>query len=204
MRHKEKWDAWNNSFGPKYPHEKLIQFIFRTFKTDRELIRILDLGCGSGANTLFLASEKFDVCATDISDIAVDNTLGRLCGLKAEVKTGVVSDIGFDDETFDCVVSIGVLECAGAAVFNEAFREIVRVLKPGGYAFLLFASDSDFRIVGNNQLGLHGFTDKEVASAGSLIRDSLEFFWMDRYITTHFNKSNEENNHLVTFQKRIK
>jgi cyclopropane fatty-acyl-phospholipid synthase-like methyltransferase len=204
LKHKEKWDEWNTYFGPKYPHEKLIQFIFRTFTTDRHLVRILDLGCGSGANTFFLAKEKFDVCATDISSIAVDNTLRRLGGHKAEVRTGTVSDIDFVDKTFDCVVSIGVLECAGSAVFLEAIREIVRVLKPGGYAFLMFASESDFRITGSNELKLHGFTDEEVASTSYLVGGSLDFFWMDRYITTHANKSSQENNHLITFKKSIK
>lgn len=204
MDKNEKWDTWNCLRAPKYPHEKLIQFVFRTFPKDREKIRILDLGCGSGANTHFLAREGFNVFATDISQAAINNTIHKLNGLKAEVKTGTVSCIDFADNSFDSVVSIGVLECAGLPDFSNAMLEIVRVLKPGGIAFLLFASDSDFRIIGANELGLHGFTDKQIELVKAEITEKIEFFWMDRYVTTYNDKATQGNDHIITFRKKSK
>jgi SAM-dependent methyltransferase len=199
-----KWDTWNCLRAPKYPHEKLIQFIFRSFPNDREKIRILDLGCGSGANTYFLTQEGFNVFATDISQVAINNTIRKLDGLKADIKRGTVSRIDFADNSFDSVVSLGVLECAGLPDFSNAMLEIVRVLKLGGIAFLLFASDSDYRIVGANELGLHGFTDKQIESVKAEITENIEFFWMDRYVTTYNDKAMQENNHIITFRKKSK
>lgn len=202
MDENEKWDDWNRFKSPKYPHEKLIQFVFRAFPDAREKVRILDLGCGTGANTVFLVQEGFNVAATDLSQLAIDKTIQRLNGRKAEVKQGTVSHIEFGANTFDCVVSVGVLECAGLQHFSQAIAEIIRVLKPGGTAFLLFASDDDFRVAGTNELSLHGFTDEQINRVKENIVDETEFFWMDRYVTTYNNKAIQGNDHLVTFRKR--
>jgi UDP-2,4-diacetamido-2,4,6-trideoxy-beta-L-altropyranose hydrolase len=74
-----KWDLWNQSGGPKYPNEKIIQFIFRSIpKFDRPVTRVLDLGCGSGVHTEFLAAEEFETYACDISPVGIKNTFDRL------------------------------------------------------------------------------------------------------------------------------
>lgn len=202
MNANDKWDDWNRCRSPKYPHEKLIQFVFRAFPGGRENIRILDLGCGSGANTVFLVREGFNVAATDISQVAVDMTLEKLEGLTADVRQGTVDRIDFGSNTFDCVVSISVLECAGLPYFLKAISEVLRVLKPGGTAFLLFASDDDFRVNGSNELGLHGFTDEEVGAARASVVGETEFFWMDRYVTTYNNRAIQGNDHLLTIRKK--
>ena len=204
LSHQALWNKWNSGGGPKYPHEKAIQFVFRTFpRSGRSQLRMLDLGCGSGVHTQFLVAEGFDAAARDISTVGVSNTLSRLAsaGLTCDVAVGGVDAIDFADDTFDGVISIGVLDCAGLRVFPLAVREIVRVLKPGGTAMLVFASDADFRVQAANEYGLHGFTDAEVAEARSLVAGELEFFWMDRYITTYQNKQLQQNDHLLTLRK---
>ncbi len=52
------WNEWNNSGGPKYPHEKVIQFVFRNYplpisENEGRRIDVLDLGCGNGVHTHF-------------------------------------------------------------------------------------------------------------------------------------------------------
>ena len=66
-QHREIWEKWNLSGGPKYPHEKVIQFCFRRYprREDREL-KALDLGCGGGVHSLFLAAEGFSVTGVDV------------------------------------------------------------------------------------------------------------------------------------------
>lgn len=204
---KQLWDAWNLGGGPQYPHEKVVQFVFRSFpKTGRGNIRILDLGCGSGVHTQFLASEGFLTYARDLSQVGVSNTRSRLRshGLSADVECGTVSSIDFPENYFDCVISIGVLDCAGPALFPTAVREVIRVLKPGSLALLIFASDKDHRICGGTPYNLHGFTDEEVESVRRTVLAQLDYFWMDRYITTHEDKAIQQNDHLLSLKKTKK
>jgi 2-polyprenyl-3-methyl-5-hydroxy-6-metoxy-1,4-benzoquinol methylase len=57
-----------------YPNEEMIRFVARRFysTTDRGSIRILDLGCGAGTQTWYLAREGFDVSAIDGSQVGID------------------------------------------------------------------------------------------------------------------------------------
>ena len=200
------WDDWNRSGGPRYPKEKVIQFILRRFpdRAARAGMRVLDLGCGSGVHMLFLAREGFAAHGCDISPVGVANTRARLdeAGCNAMLQVGSVDAIAWPDAHFDALICIGVLECAGPSMLAPALVEIVRVLKPGAPALLVFASDRDFRLGDGNALGLHGFTDAEVRAAAQPVLGQLSTFWMDRYITTYENHRIRQDEHLVTLIKR--
>ena len=96
------------------------------------------------------------------------------------------------------MICIGVVDAAGPGAAAQAFATALRVLRPGGAALFVFASDQDFRVRGPNQLGLHGYSDTEVAAAASAQGALLAGFWMDRYITTYQNGAHEQNDHIVT------
>lgn len=57
-----------------YPNEALIQFVASRFfcleHSERRAIRILEVGCGSGADLWMLAKEGFDVYGLDSSQVA--------------------------------------------------------------------------------------------------------------------------------------
>lgn len=200
------WDDWNRSGGPRYPKEKVIQFMLRRFpdRAARAGVHVLDLGCGSGVHTLFLAREGFEVHGSDISSVGVANTRALLddAGCTATLSVGSVDAIACPDNQFDALICVGVLECAGPDLLAPAMAEIVRVLKPGAPALLVFASDLDFRLKDGNVLGLHGFSDAEVRHAAHGVAGQLSTFWMDRYITTYENQRIQQNEHLVTLIKR--
>ena len=70
------WDkGWDKIFSTqewgKYPGEELIRFIARNFYAapNRKDIRILEVGCGTGANLWFLAKEGFNAFGIDGSQI---------------------------------------------------------------------------------------------------------------------------------------
>ena len=64
----ENWEKFYKNFsGNRYPEPILIRLIAKNFfriKT-RKKIKILDLGCGEGANLWFLAREGFDAYGID-------------------------------------------------------------------------------------------------------------------------------------------
>lgn len=92
--------------------------------------RILDVGCGTGANLKMLASFG-SAEGVDISDQAVEFCRER--GL-ASVKLGAIEELPYDNGSFDLVTALDVVEHLDDDV--AGLREIRRVLSPDGCVLL--------------------------------------------------------------------
>jgi len=97
--------------------------------TDRRP-RILDVGCGTGANLLML-SQFGDAEGVDISEDAL--AFCRERGLE-KVKLGAGEALPYDDGTFDLVTGLDVVEHMDDDL--AGLREMRRVLRPGGRVLL--------------------------------------------------------------------
>lgn len=97
--------------------------------TDRRP-RILDVGCGTGANLLML-SQFGDAEGVDVSEDAL--TFCRERGLD-KVKLGAGEALPYDDGTFDLVTALDVVEHMDDDL--AGLREMRRVLRPGGRVLL--------------------------------------------------------------------
>ena len=97
--------------------------------TDRRP-RILDVGCGTGANLLML-SRFGDAEGVDVSEDAL--AFCRERGL-ANVKLGAAEELPYDDGTFDLVTALDVVEHLDDDL--AGLREMRRVLRPGGRVLL--------------------------------------------------------------------
>ena len=97
--------------------------------TDRRP-RILDVGCGTGANLLML-SEYGDAEGVDISKDAL--AFCRERGLD-KVKLGAGEKLPYDDGTFDLVTAFDVVEHMDDDL--AGLSEMRRVLRPGGRVLL--------------------------------------------------------------------
>jgi len=139
MKNKEVWEKIHNSkeWG-KYPSIEVVRFIANNYyNKQRDKIKILDFGCGQGANTWFLANENFDTYAFDISESAIYKAKERLNNmkLKANFSTMNGTNLQYSNDVFDSVI-----DCA--AIYNNIFSDILlmyketyRVLKFGGKLF---------------------------------------------------------------------
>lgn len=106
---------------------------------------VLDLGCGTGRHTIFLASSGFDVTATDISEHGVAATRKKALekGLEIETFCHDMRKIPFEDSTFDAVLCVWT---SGHGLFADMVthkNEMVRVTKPGGFIFADYVSKED-------------------------------------------------------------
>jgi SAM-dependent methyltransferase len=105
-----------------------VEAICRNVKDRRP--RILDVGCGTGANLLML-SKYGDAEGVDISEDAL--AFCRERGLQ-KVTHGAAEELPYDDGTFDLVTALDVVE----HIDDDAagLREMRRVLRPGGHVLL--------------------------------------------------------------------
>lgn len=137
--------------------------------------RILDAGCGSGRNMVELARAGA-VTGVELSDASVELARARNSG---EVLEGSVMDMPIDDDTFDLVVSLDVIEHLDDDV--GALRELRRVTKPGG-ALLVTVPAYQWLWSGHDEINHH----RRRYSRRSLLAAAAHAGWSCER-STHFN-----------------
>lgn len=130
-------DIFRTRSWGRYPSEPVVQALMRLYadRDDRGAIEVLDLGCGPGANTWFLAREGFAVSGLDGSPTAIALNRQRLHaeGLRADLRVAdFTHPLPYGDAGFDCVVDNVALCTTPASHMRRAISEVHRVLKPGG------------------------------------------------------------------------
>jgi len=109
--------------------------------------RVLDAGCGSGRNLVYLLRSGYEVFATDADAGAVRETRQLAAALAPELpetnfRVEPVERMSFADAFADVVLSSAVLHFARDDQHFEAMlREMWRVLAPRGLFFCRLASD---------------------------------------------------------------
>jgi ubiquinone/menaquinone biosynthesis C-methylase UbiE len=104
------------------------------FKT-KNYHNVLDLGCGTGRHSIFLAKQGFQVYATDMSPTAL-----KIAGEKAaalglrnvHLEQHDMKSIPFIDNFFDAVICTWALHHGTLAQIQGTISEVHRVLAPGG------------------------------------------------------------------------
>lgn len=104
-------------------------------------IQILDWGAGKGHVTHLLSELKFDVTSCDVAKTSGDSTFGQAAPIVDGTRIDVIPLrhdclLPFDDDSFDAVVSMGVLEHVPRE--QESLLELHRVLRPGGLLFCFY------------------------------------------------------------------
>ncbi|MGE7878526.1 class I SAM-dependent methyltransferase [Peribacillus muralis] len=95
--------------------------------------KVADIGCGDGVGSLKLAKAGFEVTGVDLSKVMIDFAEGKAAhqpGLS--FIQGDFNALPFMDEEMDAAMVINSLEYTGDPLL--VMKEILRVIKPGGYA----------------------------------------------------------------------
>ena len=103
-------------------------------------MRVLEIGCGPGVDTLQFTRAGANIWAIDLAPRAVElarmNLILHGFGEKAQqVYVGNAETLAFPDNTFDAVYSNGVLHHTVSV--KRAIDEVRRVLKPTGEAIIM-------------------------------------------------------------------
>ena len=100
--------------------------------------RILDLGCGWGRMLKPVIDRGAEAVGLDISSKMLDLTRSHLQrnGYKPVLVRGDGTCLPFQDNSFDSVYSLLVLQHISKKKGKDIFSEIRRILKPGGSAYI--------------------------------------------------------------------
>lgn len=103
---------------------------------------ILDLGCGSGNDTLYLTEKGFSVIACDYSDIALEQVNQNIKNVKT-IKLDISLPLPFEDNAFDLIIADLSLHYFDEQTTKNIMKEIKRILKPNGNLLARVNSISD-------------------------------------------------------------
>jgi 2-polyprenyl-3-methyl-5-hydroxy-6-metoxy-1,4-benzoquinol methylase len=107
----------------------------------KDTLKILDWGCGKGHVSYWLKKQNMDVISCDIAEDNVTTSFGQYAPLIQYGNIDIIPlqhqyILPFESETFDVVLSFGVLEHVSNDF--ESMKEIRRILKPRGLFYCFF------------------------------------------------------------------
>jgi len=111
-------DQWTEAFAPVF-HAHQVR-------------RLLDLGCGTGNDTLRLVREGFTAIGLDFSREAIQQATTKADTLATFLVADMAASFPFRNGSFDAVMSNVALHMFDAALTRRVFAEVKRVLRPAG------------------------------------------------------------------------
>lgn len=128
------FDEFNRSQGDELPQRIITPLRLLNLQPNSV---ILDIGCGRGELVLNLAKQGHTAIGLDYAphgvkiarDALVDQTLPTM---KMGISQANAKTLAFASNSVDCVFMLDVVEHLYPDELQQAFRDIFRVLKPGG------------------------------------------------------------------------
>ena len=101
--------------------------------------RALDLGCGTGTNTLFLTQQGFEVTGVDLSEVAIQRAQekARAAGVKTAFVCASVTALPGFGEPYDFVFDRGCFHTLAKEQRGAFVAQLRDVTRPGSVYFLL-------------------------------------------------------------------
>lgn len=167
--------------------------------------KLLDLGCGNGHVSLYMAKKGYEVYGIDISETAIEWAKERAETEKinAEYFARSVIDLSFlGSDHFDIIIDANCLHCIIGKDRKILLNEVYRVLKSGGFFFvstqcgitgyenLKYDFDEESKIMTVNNIAYRYFGNPE-----NVIEEIKESRFKIMESTIDFN----ENKHLKLF-----
>ena len=105
------------------------------------VVRVADVGCGPGRAAAFMAERGLDVMGVDVSQAML--AVARTAHPHIEFKEGQLDALPIETGVLAGAVCWYSIIHTPPAQLAEAFGELTRVLKPGGYLLLAFQAEGE-------------------------------------------------------------
>jgi cyclopropane fatty-acyl-phospholipid synthase-like methyltransferase len=102
--------------------------------------QVLDLGCGTGTNCIYLARHDWEVVGVDFSILAIRRARrkARRARVDCQFSWGDVAELVFLTDPFDLALDIGCLHSLPSEGWERYAAGVARLVLPGGL-YLLYA-----------------------------------------------------------------
>jgi len=143
---------------------------------------ILDYGCGTGTHTFEVAEYGKTVYGFDLSKDLIMQAKQKKEPHSNKVRFAVADgiEVPFRDQSFDFVMSLDLVFSHISAKYNDAFKEISRVMKPGGY--FLFDCENKWKFMLKREMDVYEAAMKSEKDVGNLYEWGLaEDEWEEKY-----------------------
>lgn len=97
---------------------------------------VWDFGCGPGNTTKYLKDRGIEISGLDLSDKMLEQA--KAAHPQIHFRKGNILALAFEDETIAGVVALYAIIHFTEEQVETAFREVFRVLRPGGIFFLTY------------------------------------------------------------------
>lgn len=192
-------NLFHNEMNEKEYDRKLLDSFAARFNKDS---LICDAGCGPSAHIgRYLFDKGINVIGVDISEKCVE--LARLNNPEMKFECADISNMSFDDNSFDGLISYYSIINTPKIYMDKIFAEFRRVLKPNGYLLVAVKAGTTEGYI-DDLLGVETkiysslFTQEEIVAYFSQAGFLLEFF--DKRNPYDFEISNER---IFTLGKKI-
>ncbi|POB11815.1 SAM-dependent methyltransferase [Sulfobacillus sp. hq2] len=146
QRYRRVYDAGAQLWESDQPNASLVNMLQKHFELAKG--RIVDLGCGEGRDSLYLAQQGLEVTGVDISSVALGRARELAHQLRLQTVRFIESDVIYlrpiADSSYDVALNMGCLHMlTDTKQRSRHIQRVFEILKPGGY-FLVDHCKSDW------------------------------------------------------------
>ncbi len=209
---------WEQEWDKIYRKQGEVQFgILPTVIIAKDIFKenncknIMDLGCGTGRNSIYLAQQGFEVYATDISITGIEVTKSKAKELNLtniQYKQQDMRSMEFENNNFDGILCVWTTGHGSLEDARKSVNEIYRVLKPNGVVVIDYVSTEDINygkgeeiekdtfinnVEGEENIPHHYSTEAEIKELYSSFSDveinKVDYHFDDKYGNKHTIKA---------------
>lgn len=136
------WNNWSKKRNGLPVYDNWLD-VYNEVLDSNKNSEILDLGCGNGADTLYLIEKGFNVLSCDFSTEALNNIKNSISKSKT-MYLDMIDNFPFKDESFSIIIADLSLHYFDNEITIHIMNEIKRVLKNDGVLLARVASVNDF------------------------------------------------------------